>query len=135
MSEPVRIALPDFVTADPSEAELAHSLSLTIASDLKQSRIFELVDPEAFPRKHVDIEAPPELIDWRRSRTEELVAGRITRQSDGRVKVEFRLWEISSDGQLAGQQYIGNAGDISGIGHMISGEIYQSATRERRAFE
>ncbi|MGX1324226.1 Tol biopolymer transport system component [Bradyrhizobium sp. USDA 377] len=133
--QPVRIALPDFVAAGPSETELANSLSRTIASDLKQSSVFELVDQVAFLKRNVNIDVPPEFSDWRRTSTQALIAGRITRQPDDRVKVEFRLWDVSSGAQLAGRQYIGNPDDLSGIAHMISGDIYERITYEKRTFE
>ncbi len=133
--QPVRIALPDFVAAGPSETELAKSLSQTIASDLKQAGPFELVDQVAFSKKNVNIDVPPEFSDWRRTSTQALIAGRITRQPDDRIKVEFRLWDVSSGAQLAGQQYVGSPDDLRGIGHMISGDIYVSTTNEKRTFE
>jgi TolB-like protein len=135
IGQPVRIALPDFIAAGPSEIEIANSLSRTIASDLKQSGAFELVDQVAFPKKNVNVDVPPEFSDWRRTSTQELVTGRISRESDDRIKVEFRLWDVSSGAQLAGQQYLGSPADLSGIGHMISGDIYERVTNEKRAFE
>ncbi|UFW47001.1 MULTISPECIES: hypothetical protein [Bradyrhizobium] len=135
IGQPMRIALPDFAAAGPSETELGSSLSRAIASDLKQSGAFELVDQVAFLDKNVNVDAPPEFSDWRRTRTQGLVVGRITRQPDDRIKVEFRLWDVSSGAQLAGQQFIGSPGDLSGIGHMISGEIYQSIMNEKHTFE
>jgi TolB protein len=135
IGQPVGIALPDFVAACPSETELAKSLSQTIASDLKQGGPFELVDQVPFSKKNVNIDVPPEFSDWRRTSTQAVIAGRITRQPDDRVKVEFRLWDVSSGAQLAGQQYIGSPDDLSGIGHMISGDIYQRITNEKRTFE
>lgn len=133
--QPVRIALPDFVAASPSEIEPAKSVSQTIASDLRQGGPFELVDQVAFSKKNVNIDVPPEFSDWRRTSAQQLVAGRITRQTDGRIKVEFRLWDVSSGAQLAGQRYIGSSDDLSGIGHMISADIYERITNEKRTFE
>lgn len=133
-NQPVRIALPDFVAADPSETELARHVSQTIASDLMQVGVFELVDPVALLHKTVNVDAPPEFTDWRRTSTRQLVVGRIDRQPNDRVKVEFRLWDISSGTQLTGKQYIGSPGDVVGIGHLISGDIYQSTTHDEHTF-
>ncbi|WP_333968837.1 hypothetical protein [Bradyrhizobium sp. CCBAU 45384] len=77
----------------------------------------------------------PKFADWRRTSTQALVVGRIGRQPDGRIKVEFRLWDVSSGKQLTGWRYIGSPGDVSGVGHLISGEIYQSITNEKHTFE
>lgn len=135
VNQPVRIALPDFVAVTPSETELAKSVSRTIAKDLRQVGAFQLVDQVVFLNKNVNVDVPPEFTDWRRTSTRELVVGRIARQPDDRVRVEFRLWDVSSGVQLGGGQYIGSAGDLSGMGHMISGDIYQSITNEKRSFE
>jgi TolB protein len=133
--QPVRIALPDFVAAGLAETEPANSISRVVASDLRQSGAFELVDQVAFLKKNVNIEEPPEFSDWRRTSTQELVVGRLTRQPDGRVKVEFRLWDVPTGAQLAGKRYIGGPDDLKGIAHMISGDIYQRITLEEHTFE
>lgn len=78
---------------------------------------------------------PPEFADWRRTSTDVLLSGRITRQPDDRIKIEFRLWNVSGGTHLVGRRYIGSPGDLSGIGHMISGEIYERVTNEKRTFE
>jgi TolB protein len=134
-SQPVRIALPDFVAAGLAETELANSISRVVASDLKQSGAFELVNQVALLNKNVNIEEPPNFSDWRRTSTEELVVGHISRQPDDRVKVRFRLWDVASGVQLAGQQYIGNPDDLNRIGHVISGDIYERITHKTRTFE
>ena len=135
ISQPVRIALPDFAAAGPSEIALGKSLSRIIASDLRQSGAFELVDQVAYLTKNVNIHTLPEFADWRRTSTQEFVAGRIIRQIDGRIRVEFRLWDVSSGTQLTGHQYFCSPDDLSGVGHMIAGEIYERVTNEKRTFE
>ena len=94
-----------------------------------------MVDQVAFLNKDVNIDVPPEFSDWRRTRTQGLVVGNITRQSDGRVKVEFRLWDISRGVQLSGRQYIGQPSDLSRIGHVIAGDIYEHVVGEKHDFE
>src|SRR5690349_15519372 len=74
--QPLRIALPDFAAAGPSESALARSLSQLIASDLKQTSAFELVDQVTFLNKTVNVDLPPEFADWRRTSTQGLVTGR-----------------------------------------------------------
>jgi TolB protein len=134
-SQPMRIALPDFAAAGASEIAFAKSLSRTIASDLKQSGAFELVDQVAFLAKEVRINVLPEFADWRKTSAQELVVGRITRELNGHIHVEFRLWDVSSGTQLTGQQYFCDPDDLSRIGHIISSDIYQRVTNEKHTFE
>ena len=44
--------------------------------------------------KIVNVDAVPRFPDWRTINAQALVAGRITRQTDGRLKAEFRLWDV-----------------------------------------
>jgi TolB protein len=131
--QPVRIALPDFVAAGLSEAELAHAISRIVASDLKQSGAFP-INPAVFVEKNAGIDEVPQFADWRTINAQELVVGRITRQPDARIKVEFRLWDAFSGEQLTGQQYTGTRDDFNRIGHMISEDIYERVTGKKRAF-
>jgi TolB protein len=133
--QPVRIALPEFVAAGLSEVELAHAISRIIASDLKQSGAFAPINPAVFAEKNAGIEEVPQFADWRTINAEELVFGRVTRQPDGRIKVEFRLWDAFSGYQLAGQQYTGIPDDSNRIAHMISADIHERITGKKRTFD
>jgi TolB protein len=133
--EPPRIALPDFVAAGPAETELANSISRVVASDLNQSDAFKLIDQAAFLNMNVNIDELPNFSDWRRTGTDGLVVGHISREPDDRVKVRFRLFNVVSGLQLTGQQYVGDPDDIIRIGHVISGDIYERITHKKRTFE
>ena len=55
----------------------------------------------------------PRFADWRAINAQALVTGRITRQSDGRLKAEFRLWDVFAGQQLDGQQYFTDARQLA----------------------
>jgi TolB protein len=57
-----------------------------------------------------------------------LVTGRVTRDPSGRLKAEFRLWDIETGQQLAGQQYVTDANFWRRIGHIISDAVYSKIT-------
>jgi TolB protein len=125
---PVRVVVQDFVAGTLSEADAARAISQTIASDLKQSGKFELIDHLLFAEKYASVDETPEYSDWR------AIVGRASRQTDGRIKVEFRLFNVPGRAQMAGQIYLGERDDIGRIGHMISADIYERVTGERRKF-
>jgi len=133
--QPVRIALPGFDAAGPSEVEQAKTISHIIASDLKQSSAFAPINPAALVEKSAGIDEVPKFADWRAINAEELIVGRVTRQPDGRIKVEFRLWDPFSGYQLAGQQYTGIPDDLTRIAHMISADIHERITGKKRTFD
>ena len=133
--QPVRVALLDFAAAGVSEAEAAHEISQIVASDLKQSSAFALIDKTAFAEKNASIDETPGFADWRVINAQRLVVGRVTGRPDGRIKVEFRLWDAFRGEQISGWQYTGAADDLSRIGHMISKDIYEHIIGEKRIFD
>jgi TolB protein len=132
---PVRAAVQEFIAGTLSEAEAASAISQTIASDLKQSGKFALINHLLFDQDYTSVDEPPEFTHWRAIYAEELIVGRVSRQADGRIKVEFRLWDVRNRAQLSGRLYTIMSDDVRRIGHVISADIYERTTGERRAFE
>src|SRR5262249_10563762 len=94
--QPMPIALPDFVGGTGGDAEVARNVTQVITANLKRSGLFAPIDPAAFIERISDINAMPRFADWRTINAQALVTGRMTRQTDGRLKTEFRLWDVFS---------------------------------------
>ncbi|MBN8955301.1 MAG: Tol-Pal system protein TolB [Rhizobiales bacterium] len=133
--QPVPIALPDFVGGTPADSNVARNVTQIITSNLRRSGLFNPIDPAAYIEKIVNIDAVPKFPDWRAINAQGLVTGRITKQSDGRLKAEFRLWDVFAGNQLAGQQYFTTAENWRRIAHIISDAIYERLTGEKGYFD
>ena len=59
----------------------------------------------------------------------------MTRQGDGRLKAEFRLWDVNTQQQMTGQQYQTSPEYWRRIAHIISDQIYERATSEKGYFD
>ena len=70
-----------------------------------------------------------------RSTRRALITGRVTRQADGRLKVEFRLWDVTSGQQLTGQQYFTTPDNWRRISHIVSDQVYERLTGEKGYFD
>ena len=88
------IALPDFVAGSPADGETARGMSQIITANLQRSGLFAPIDPAAFIEKITNTDVAPRFADWRAINAQALVTGRIARQADGRLKAEFRLWDV-----------------------------------------
>ena len=77
----------------------------------------------------------PRFPDWRAINAQGLITGRVTRQGDGRLKVEFRLWDVTSGQQLTGQQYFTSPDNWRRISHIVSDQVYERLTGEKGYFD
>jgi TolB protein len=133
--QPVPIALPDFLAGSPADGEAARGISQIINGNLKRSGLFAPIDPAAFIEKITNTDVAPRFADWRAINAQALVTGRITRQADGRLKAEFRLWDVLGGTMLNGQQYFTTPDNFRRIAHIISDSIYERLTGEKGYFD
>jgi TolB protein len=129
------IALPDFVAGTPSDNDVAVNVTQIISNNLGRSGLFAPIDPAAYIEKLVNPDSMPRFPDWRQINAQALVAGRMTRQPDGRLKAEFRLWDVFAGQQLSGQQYFTTPDNWRRIAHIISDAIYERLSGEKGYFD
>src|SRR5216684_8050705 len=132
---PLPIAIPNFVAGTPADGEVGAGVAGVITNNLKRSGLFAPIDPAAFIEKIIDSDKPPQFQNWKTINAQALVTGRVTRQGDGRLKAEFRLWDVASGQQLTGQQYFTSPEYWRRIAHIISDQIYQQMLGEKGYFD
>ncbi len=132
---PVPIAIPNFAAGTPGDAEVGVGVTQVITNNLKRSGLFAPIDQAAYLEKQINIDAAPNFNNWKSINAQALVTGRMTRQGNGRVKAEFRLWDVNTGQQLAGQQYDTSAEYWRRIAHIISDQIYERMTGEKGYFD
>ncbi len=133
--QPIPIAIPSFVPGSPADAEVAAGVTEVITNNLKRSGLFAPIDQAAYIEKVVDFENAPRFQNWKTINAQALIVGRVTRQSDGRLKAEFRLWDVVSAQQLNGQQYVTSPENWRRIAHIISDQVYTRLTGEKGYFD
>ncbi|MGU3576862.1 Tol-Pal system beta propeller repeat protein TolB [Brucellaceae bacterium C25G] len=129
--EPLPIAVTDFLSGD----QLGANISAVIAADLERSGLFSPIDKKAFIEKISNPDAAPRFEDWKVINAQALVTGRITKQPDGRLKAEFRLWDTFGGQQLTGQQFFTTPDNWRRVAHIIADAIYERLTGEKGYFD
>ncbi len=132
---PLPIAIPNFVAGTPADGEVGAGVGGVITNNLKRSGLFAPIDPAAFIEKITDSDKPPQFQNWKAINAQALVTGRVTHQGDGRLKAEFRLWDVASGQQLTGQQYVTSPEFWRRIAHIISDQIYERLTGDKGYFD
>jgi TolB protein len=132
--QPLPIAIADFAGDGSIDPQLARDVSNVVANDLRLSGLFIPIDQAAFIEQGVGPDALPRFEDWRVLNAQALVVGRIG-ASEGRLRAEFRLWDVFAGKQLAGEQFFARPKDARRIGHIIADAIYERITGEKGYFD
>jgi TolB protein len=132
--QPVPIAIPGFVPVTPADAETAAEITQVITANLRRSGLFAPIDPAAYIEKIVNLDSVPRFDDWRVINAQALVTGRVRREA-GRIRADFRLWDVFAGIQLAGQQYNTTAENTRRVAHIISDAIYSRITGDQGYFD
>lgn len=129
--EPLPIAVTDFLAS----GDLGQRISDVIAADLKRSGLFAPVNKQAFIEKISNPDQAPRFDDWKVINAQALVTGRVTQESDGRLRAEFRLWDTFAGQQLTGQQFYTQPENWRRVAHIIADAIYERLTGEKGYFD
>jgi TolB protein len=132
---PLPIAITNFLPGTPWDADVGVGVTQVITNNLKRSGLFAPIDQAAFIEKIANIDNPPQFQSWKTINAQALVIGRVTHQNDGRLKAEFRLWDVASGQQLAGQAYQTAPEYWRRIAHIISDQIYKRLTGDEGYFD
>jgi TolB protein len=132
---PMPIAVVDFTSVAGSDAQIGRDIGGLIRANLQRSALFAPIAPAAFIEKVSDINAQPRFADWRIINAQALVIGQTTALPDGRVRIEFRLWDIYGEQQLAGLSYATTPENWRRIAHKVSDAIYEKLTGEKGYFD
>lgn len=133
--EPLPIAIPDLLGRSAKEREFGRQIAAVIAADLKSSGLFRPLNKKAFIEKITSINSKPRFGDWRVINAQALAAGRVQKVSDGRLKAEFRLWDVVAQKQMTGLQFFTTRKNWRRVAHLIADAIYKRLTGELGYFD
>ncbi len=133
--EPIPVAIPAFYGSGGTEAQVGRDIAKVVGQDLVRSGLFSLVDRGAFIQDMDSLLVAPRFADWRVLNAQALVVGRIEAQPDGRLKVEFRLWDVFGEQQMTGLAYFTIPNNWRRVAHIIADAIYKRITGEDGYFD
>ncbi len=132
---PMPIAITDFYGASPSDTTVGADIARVVAADLERSGLFAPIDSRAFIQTAESLRAQPRFGDWRVINAEALVTGTTATEQDGRLRIEFRLWDVFGETQMTGLAYFSTPENWRRIAHIIADAIYKRITGEDGYFD
>ena len=126
----IPIAIADF-----SGSGFAAEITQIISADLDRSGLFKPINPASFIERVASVDVAPQFQNWRVLNAQALVVGRVTDMGDGQMKGEYRLWDVYSGRQIAGEQFHIPANTSRRLAHIIADAVYERLTGEKGYFD
>ncbi|MCC7100751.1 MAG: Tol-Pal system protein TolB [Rubrivivax sp.] len=123
--------IPIAIAALRGEEQSPQKISAIVQADLERSGRFAGVDAGG---AGLDETSRVDLAQWRERKADALNVGSVSRLSDGRYDVRFRLWDVVKAQDLGGQGFVVTQADLRLVAHRIADFIYEKLTGERGIF-
>jgi TolB protein len=132
---PIPLAAPTFLGADPAAQAVAAEVTGVILADLTGSGLFRAVPREAHIQSFESLDDAPRFADWRAINAEALLVGDAQTESDGRLRVRFRLYDVASGQQVEGLQFFVDPEAWRRVAHKVADAVYARLTGESGYFD
>ena len=133
--EPLPVAITEFPGANTEQGDIGRNISNVISADLESSGLFRSIDRRAFIQSGAALKVRPRFADWRAINAQALVYGKVVTATDGRLRVEFRLWDVFAEQQMTGLAYLTVPRNWRRVAHIIADAIYKRITGEDGYFD
>lgn len=127
--QPLPIAIPSF-GGSPEGAQI----SSVVTADLERSGLFRPLDPALF-REQPNVGVAPSFDAWKAISAQALLVGAVASGADGRLNVDFRLWDVYAGDQLVGTRLTATPDSWRTIAHQIADAVYEKLTGEKGYFD
>ncbi|HEX2561183.1 Tol-Pal system beta propeller repeat protein TolB [Phenylobacterium sp.] len=128
--QPLPIAIPAF-----GGGQVGADISGVIRANLERSGLFRPLDPGTFIERDLTVAVQPRFGDWKAINAQALVNGQVTVEPGGRLRAQFRLWDVFGEQQLSGFEFTSTPENWRRVAHKISDAIYERLTGEKGYFD
>ncbi len=125
---PIPIAVTRFV----GEGVSGDKVTGIVANDFKRS-VF--LSPVGGTPDVGNPDQPPPMDAFRNLGAQYVLTGRVARVDEGRLQTQFRLWDVGTGGQVAGEQYVTDANNLRRVAHIVADAVFAQATGEKGFFD
>ena len=140
--EPLPTAISNFYIDNPEKfsekikkLNLDKNLPNVIKCNLNRSGLFYVLDNKSYIQKPKLSHLKPRFEDWRLIKAQIMVSGKLKIDDKGRLRVEFRLWDVVSGKEIEELALFATPSSWRRIAHIISDKIYQRLTGEEGYFD
>jgi TolB protein len=128
--KPVSIAVTPFLGDDGPD-----KIGAVTGADFARSIFLLPVNPSSFPETVTNPDTRPNTEAWKNINAQFVLTGRVLRPDKEHVTAQFRLWDVATGEQVAGEQYTSEASNARRVAHMISDSVFSRVTGEKGFFD
>ena len=138
--DPLPIAISDFyldskLADNIKKLQLESKIPELIQNNLSRSGLFFALEKKSFIQRPEPAHNKPRFEDWAFIKTQVLITGKISLEKEGRLRVEFKLWDVVSATELSALAFYTTPDNWRRVSHMISDKIYERLTGEKGYFD
>ncbi len=112
----------------------AAKVGAVIANDMARSIFLAPINPSTFPEKPANPDVAPNLDAWKTVNAQFVLTGGVE-TNGAKLTARFRLWDVATGEQIAGEQFSGDAASARRIAHLISDKVFTRVTGEKGFFD
>jgi TolB protein len=131
---PTPIAIQVFTDPSGAPSTVGGQISGVLSDDLGHCGLFRPIDPASFVPNSV-VNGVPVWANWSILGATALITGDLADQGGGQLRVEFRLWSVTQQAQLAGTAFTTTSANWRRIGHIIADTVYEKLIGEKGYFD
>lgn len=132
---PTVIAVTSLYSPSATLSELGAKITQVVTEDLERSGLFKPLNSASFIQDSLSLQQGPRYPDWSVLNTQILTQGNLSRKEDGRVRVEFKLFDVISKKEMGGWAFTGTETEWRRIAHKMADLIYKRITGEEGYFD
>ena len=118
------------------ESQVGRDIAQVVSANLERSGTVPSARSQgADSRTPLPCTISPDSADLKVINAQALVSGTVQAQPDGRLRVEFRLWDVIAEQQMTGLAYFTVPENWRRVAHIISDAIYKRITGEEGYFD
>ena len=102
--KPTPIAVTELYSKNTQLTKVGKNIATVISDNLERSGLFLPIDKRSFIQDNESLSNKPRFEDWKLIKAQHLVSGKIS-TSNGKISVEFRLFDVFQQKQIVGKKY------------------------------
>lgn len=122
---PVPIAVTDFYDGEVNLAATGREIAGIVRADLDSSGLFRSLDSGSFIQTAASLKDGPRFADWRLINSQVLLKGEMSDAGNGKMRIEFRLYDVITEQQLEGLAFTFLPADMRRVAHKIADTVYK----------